>query len=216
MISIQALQMTGPGSAVPVSGRIKLAGAAPASERSVRPVGFSIHGRGSNFRDRLPGKAEGRMMPTSVVVSITALVVMLGLNLVLGAIALLHDPTSIVRVAVSLGLGLLILWGMVVGHRLAWQWGRILGILAAVLLTIVGVITFVGTEATQVPAWARFLTGSMVLLQAACLYTIFFSLGQSSAKHHFNLRCPSCGKFTGDAADFFFNRAKCKACGAVW
>ena len=155
-------------------------------------------------------------MPTSIIVTMTALVVILGLNLVLGIIGLAQDPTSIVRVAVSMGLQLLILWGMIVGHRLAWQWGRILGILAAVLLTIGAVTSFVGTAAAQVPAWVRLLAGSIVMLQAVCLYTIFFALGRPSAKQHFNLRCPSCGKFTGAAADFFFNRAKCKTCSTVW
>jgi hypothetical protein len=141
---------------------------------------------------------------------------MLSLNLVLGLLALLQDPTSILRVAVSLGLGILILWGMIVGHRLAWQWGRILGIIAAVLLTIGAVSAFAGAGAANVPAGAGLLLGSILLLQAACLYTIFFALGQSSARHHFNLRCPSCGKFSSTAADFFFNQAKCKGCNTVW
>jgi len=155
-------------------------------------------------------------MPISIIVTITALALMLGLNLALGILALTQDPTSIVRVAVSMGVGALILLGMIFGHRLAWQWGRILGILAGVLLTIGAVIGFVSARPAQVPPWASILGGSILLLQAACLYTIFFALGQPSAKQHFGLRCPLCGNFTSTAVDFFFNRAKCKRCGNAW
>ena len=45
-------------------------------------------------------------MPTSVRLTITALVVMLALDLALGIIALTEDLTLIIRVFVSMGLGL--------------------------------------------------------------------------------------------------------------
>jgi hypothetical protein len=155
-------------------------------------------------------------VPASILVTITALSVILGLNCALGILALTQDPTAIVRVAVSMGLGALLLLGMIFGQRLAWQWGRILGILAAVLMTIGAVVGFFSTRAAQVPSWVSVLSGSILLVQAACLYTIFFALGQRSAKLHFGLKCPVCGELTNKAADFFFNRAKCKGCGNVW
>jgi hypothetical protein len=154
-------------------------------------------------------------MPTSVRVTIAALVLLLAMNLVTGAVNSVQNPRSLIPAAVSAALGALILWGVIVGHRLAWQWGRFLGILAAVLFTVLGIFVFTGGPA-RVPVPARVLAGSILMVQAFCVYTIFFSLGRPSARQHFNLRCPSCGKFTSAAADFFFNRAKCKACQNVW
>jgi len=165
-----------------------------------------------------PAEPGGRQVPTSITLVIAALVVMIAGNLFLGLVVVLltQDPATLARVAVSLGLGLLVLWGMIVGHRLAWQWGRILGIIGAVLSTIGGVAAFVWIDAAREPVWTRILLGSVLLVQAVCLYIIFFALGLSSARGHFNLRCPSCGGFTSTAADFFFNRAKCTACDKDW
>jgi hypothetical protein len=53
-------------------------------------------------------------------------------------------------------------------------------------------------------------------IPAACHYTIWEALGQRPARGYFKLRCPNCGHYTSSAADFFFNRAKRKDCGAVW
>jgi hypothetical protein len=122
----------------------------------------------------------------------------------------------IVRVLISIGLSALILWGMIVGQRLAWQWGRILGIVAAVLVSIGALLAFVTAARDRASALAAMVVGSILLLQAICLYTIFFALGRPSAMEHFKLRCPSCGKFTYKAANFFFTRAKCKYCNITW
>jgi hypothetical protein len=155
-------------------------------------------------------------MPASMIVAITAMALIVALNVGLGILAALHDPAQLLRVAISGGLGALILLGLVFGHRLAWQWGRILGILAAVLLTLAAVLSFFGQRNIRGPAWVRTLEGGVFLFQAICLYTIFFALGTPSARLFFRLRCPLCGEFTSTAADFFFNRALCKRCPKAW
>jgi hypothetical protein len=155
-------------------------------------------------------------MPTSVAVTVGALATLLGLNGIFGVLAMMVHPEAGGRVVISLLLGALILWGLVVGHRLAWQWGRILGLLAAILLTAVGfMVPNVQPPAGQ-PDWVPAVESALTLIQAACLWTIFFSLGRPSAKEHFRLRCPGCGRFTSKAADFWFNRAKCAGCQRVW
>jgi hypothetical protein len=154
-------------------------------------------------------------MPASIIVAITALSVMITLNIGLGLLALLFNPTAIFQVAISMGLGALVLLGMVFGHRLAWQWGRILGMFAAVLLTFAVVMSLFSTRPGVQP-WVNLVASGILLIQAICLYMIFFALGRSSAREHFGLRCPTCGRFTNAAADFFFTRAKCKMCGNVW
>jgi hypothetical protein len=150
-------------------------------------------------------------MPQSVIVAIVALGSMIGMEAVLGVVAVLVDPDKILPVGFALSLGALIMVGFVTGHRLAWQWGRILGLLAAIGYTLVVVLSFTSPKGTDT-IWLPIIFGFL----AVCLWTIFFAIGRTSAREHFGLRCPKCSQLTNRAADFFFNRAKCKACGNVW
>ncbi len=155
-------------------------------------------------------------MPTSVIVAVSALGAMLALETVILLLGLLANPQNLLSVAGAMAAGALIVWGMVVGHRLAWQWGRVLGIIAAVGYSIVGVLAFAAPPPKDQPEWAIRVTGVIFLFVATCLYIIFFALGQRSAKQFFNLQCPTCGTLTSKAADFFFNTAKCSKCGNTW
>ncbi|MER3415598.1 MAG: hypothetical protein C4297_05225 [Gemmataceae bacterium] len=161
-------------------------------------------------------KKELAMIPKSVRIAITALVVMIALDMLRGILLALMGE-KLAEVAIAVTLGLLIVWGMIGGHRLAWQWGRIVGILGAIWYTFgLGVAIFFGKPAELIPLWQRFLSIIVGTVLALCLYVIFFALGRPSARQYFRLRCPSCGKFTNQAADFFFNRAKCRTCGIIW
>ncbi len=166
--------------------------------------------------------AGKRSMPSSVVLAVVALSVILGLEVLLGVMALALTrpaPEQMGPIAARTGLivviGGLILWGLIAGHRLAWQWGRVLGMIGAIVLLLVGVLAVTAPQA-DMPPGARYLNAVLSLVVSACLFTIAFSLGALSAKKYFNLRCPSCGRFTSSAADFFFNKAKCKRCREVW
>jgi hypothetical protein len=155
-------------------------------------------------------------MPASIIVTLTALSLIIALNFVLGMLALAHNPAEIVRVATAMVLGALLLLGMVLGHRLAWQWGRILGLLAAMFLTLGTVGFLLSFDGVPGPRWAKRLQAIILLIQTASLYIIFFALGRHSARHHFRLQCPMCHRFTNSAGDFFFTRAKCKYCDTIW
>lgn len=161
-----------------------------------------------------------RGMPSSVVLAIIALCIMLGLQLINAVMALTVAPPELlarmlVQTVVGIVLGGLILWGLITGHRLAWQWGRIAGLLGAILAGIVGMVAIAGGQPGDSAA-VRLLMALVFLTISTCLFIITFSLGTRSARLHFRLRCPSCGRFTSSAADFFFNMAKCKRCKEVW
>jgi len=161
-------------------------------------------------------------MPGSVMAAIAALGLMLALELgmhllvlVIGNLQPAQLGQLLGRLAFSVIVGGLILWGLIAGHRLAWQWGRVLGLLGALLMLLVGILAFTAGP-VQGGMLARLVMGGVTLFISACLFTIVFSLGTQSAKKYFRLRCPECGRYTSSAADFFFNEAKCKKCGEIW
>jgi predicted Zn finger-like uncharacterized protein len=161
-----------------------------------------------------------RPIPSSVVLAIAAMSVLLLLECGLFVMVFLAGNLSEFQVVGRVGqivfsgvLGGLILWGLVVGHRLAWQWGRILGMLGAILFALVCVaaVTNTGDQGSS-----AYITAAIFFVISACLFTIAFSLGTATAKQHFGLRCPSCGRFTSTAGDFVFNTARCRHCSKVW
>ena len=167
-------------------------------------------------------ETERRSMPGSVIAAIASMCVVLALEFLLSLLVLVLGnlpPDKLGQVFVRMGVGVvfggLILWGLIVGHRLAWQWGRVLGLLGAILMLLAGIVALTAGPAQGNPL-ARFMVAGVSLVVSGCLFTIVFSLGCRSAKKYFALRCPECGKFTSAAADFFFNRAKCKSCGEIW
>jgi hypothetical protein len=111
---------------------------------------------------------------------------------------------------VQLGLSVLILFGLIQGRRLAWQWGRIVPLLVGGCVALVVVMQLATGQASPV-AVAYPVFG--VLLP---LVVLRFALGQASAFQHFRLVCPLCQKPTHKAADGLFNQAKCTACNYVW
>lgn len=117
--------------------------------------------------------------------------------------------TGYVLQGVSLFIGLLVLWGFVAGHRLAWQWGNLLALLGALLFSFVGV-----------HAWTRGVHAATPLAlagaHAALLWTVYATTLRASARSYFRLICPSCGRCTRKSADLFFEKAECGACRTVW
>jgi hypothetical protein len=158
-------------------------------------------------------------MPTSVLTAVIALGIMLTSEFVLAVFVLLREPEAEFRPFIGLLIGGLVLWGLIVGHRLAWQWGRILGVIAAVLLTAslaLGMTLTAEKGTGNEPGWSLAVKVVLLAVMAGYLWTIYFALGRASALEHFQLRCPKCNQITRQAADFFFNRAKCKSCQHVW
>jgi hypothetical protein len=122
-------------------------------------------------------------------------------------IALARDYSS--GSFIKLGIQGLLLYGLFVGHRLVWQWGRILTLLAFIGISAATILS-VSKGAMPVQALPVFLFVGLPAL------IIFITFGTNSAKEHFNLACPNCSNKKVKADDFLFNKAKCKQCNFVW
>jgi hypothetical protein len=124
--------------------------------------------------------------------------------------------TELLVRAISAGvIGGLIMWGLVAGHRLAWQWGRVFGILGGILWILAGILALSAPK-LQEDLGLRLVSGIVSFIGAAFGFTIAIVLGIRSAKIYFNLRCPRCGAMSSQAADFFFNTARCQRCDCRW
>ncbi len=78
-------------------------------------------------------------MNTSILIAAISVGVMVFARLLMGALVLLGGGASVPTVLLPIVVALLILVGIVKGHRLAWQWGRLLGLLGGILLTITAI-----------------------------------------------------------------------------
>jgi hypothetical protein len=121
-------------------------------------------------------------MPTSVRLTVVVLIVLLALNLIGGALSATQNPRALIPVGVQTALGALILWGLIAGHRLAWQWGRIVVLMAALLVGVTSIAMFVGVRAKPL---AVIVVGSIAAIEIIGFFTIFFSLGRPSARSTF-------------------------------
>ncbi|MHC4482830.1 MAG: hypothetical protein ACYSW4_04710, partial [Planctomycetota bacterium] len=52
---------------------------------------------------------------------------------------MVSGTASVPGILIPLVVAVLILVGIINGHRLAWQWGRVLGLFSAVVLSLVAV-----------------------------------------------------------------------------
>lgn len=170
-------------------------------------------------------------MPTSVIVAISATTIAV-LMWGVGAVINLTSGQNATFSVIGFLVGLLIIYGLAKGHRLAYQWGRILVLISAVLYTIGGIFGAIGVVALLnnpelltaegmppnaiVTPSALILGFAMLAATVIAMWTIFFSLGRPSARQYFRLICPRCGHKKVRAADFLFNKAKCKKCSAMW
>jgi hypothetical protein len=155
-------------------------------------------------------------LPVSLV--ILAILLMISIQVVAGISEMAQHANAAAIAGTSMrllifdGVGLLVAWGLFMGHRLAWQWARWL----ALLFLVVGIPSMaaflsLGKHPEELPVWLP-AVALLTLLVAA----IFIGLGGRAARKHFRLICPRCGRATGRAADFVFAQARCKACGVLW
>lgn len=152
-------------------------------------------------------------MPTSVLVAAIAVGIMVFSRLFMGVLILLGGGwAAMVNVVIPIAVALLILYGIIVGQRLAWQWGRLLGLLGGVLLTL----TAVGILSRSAEGPGYLMIGVLLLLQGVPLFPMFFALGTQSARTHFRLTCPQCGHAKPKGGNFLFTRAVCRKCNASW
>lgn len=143
------------------------------------------------------------MPPVSVLVPIVLLGALLVANVEQGAADGQLPVAPIV-------LQSLIIAGLATRQRLAWQWARVLPILAGFLLL-----------ALSFMAQGRAREGDMqplgVALAALAIAVVpAVALGLPSARAWFKLVCPSCGGRKVKAASFLFTKARCRTCEKVF
>jgi hypothetical protein len=155
--------------------------------------------------------AEPRRIPPSV--HLAALSLLLVVAAQAGIAFLLAGPSGVgfFQYLFAACVAALLLGGILHGARLAWMWGRALGLFMAVVpLAALGL------------GWWRGLTvhwwevAVVVLGLSAPLLAASIALGRPTALRFFDLVCPACGAVARNGQDFFFRRAACRKCGHMW
>ena len=143
-------------------------------------------------------------MPVGIIV----LLVLIGLGLLGQVVSLVQGEVASI---IPLTIGGLILGGIAGGNKLAWQWGRIVGVLAGLLylLATAGIVftliaLFSNPEDFQAAAglalsidelkWMMVVAAAFVALLLFTCWYMFFILGTDSARRYFKTKCPSCGE----------------------
>jgi hypothetical protein len=151
-------------------------------------------------------------MKISILIAATAIGLMVFARIFMGVLALVAGQASIVAVVLPVAVALLIMYGIVMGKRLAWQWGRLLGLLGGIILTLAAVGAFANAEGDP----TTMIAGGLLALQGIPLFPMFFALGTKGAREHFRLTCPQCGAGKPKGGNFLFTEALCRKCGTRW
>jgi hypothetical protein len=151
--------------------------------------------------------AERVPMPPAVKMATAIAVIFIG-GQVLGQFVNSETPPSLATLG-SAGIGALIIAGFVNGHRLAWQWGRLIGlVLGTGFLLMSATLALRGDNNP--------LTFSIAAVFSASLILMGVLLGLPKSRAYFRLVCPDCGSREVKATDFLFNTAKCEKCECRW
>ena len=150
-------------------------------------------------------------MNLSILVAAISVGIMVFARLFMGVLAF-AGGASLVVVLLPIAVAVLILVGIAKGQRLAWQWGRLLGLVGAIVLTLAALGAL--QRAGERPGYL--VVGILLMLQGVPLFPMFFALGTRGAREHFRLICPQCGSAGAKAGNFLFTRAICRHCAASW
>lgn len=154
-----------------------------------------------------------RGMPPPVKGAIGIAAAFLGMQVLHGAISAARGEVWPIQALFSTGVAALILYGLVRKHRLAWQWGRVLGIFLGILLLLVTTVTVFTAEQIGGTGIALLAMG---FVMAFGLLAMSQLLGRRESREYYRLVCPQCGSTSVKAADFFFNKAVCPECRLTW
>jgi len=133
-------------------------------------------------------------------------------RIIMGGLVLLSGQASLLFILLPIALVLLILIGIIKGQRLAWQWGRLLGLFGAVVLSLAAAGAF-----ARVPDQpALLVVAILIALQGIPLFPMFFALGTVGAKEHFRVICPDCGQSKVRGGNFLFTKVICRKCNTQW
>jgi hypothetical protein len=151
-------------------------------------------------------------MNASIVVAVICLAILALARVSIGMVALASGRGSPISVLWAPAVASFIMVGIVVRLRLAWQWGRLAGLVGAVVLALLAAVPL--REAKEHP---RLLLGAVfVVMQAVPLLSMFLALSTKQARKYFGLTCPQCGSGKTRAGDFLFTKAVCCECGTSW
>ena len=187
-------------------------------------------------KDDVP-ELHGRM-PGSVMLAMVCVGIFVALN---GLVFLMvtgfggAGGPEVLIIGGPLLIGVLVLIGLIRRWKLARQWGRIMGLLGAVLASlglasmIFSTISFYfGTgfygnnEIFNDPDTRWLLARSMLMgmafnsIPTALLWTMFFALGRPTALAYFRIYCPRCKSKRTRPANFLYSKSRCKECRAIW
>ncbi len=145
-----------------------------------------------------------RKLPASVATALVAFVLVAVIQV--AAVVVLGLRQQVGRPQAFFGVALLVLLvtGLVRRWRLAWLWGRYLGLFLAVVLS--GVLLF---SWRSLPPLQLALG---LLLFPAPLGLAGVTLGRPSAFEWFGLVCPACGERSG-RGDLLLRTVRCPRCG---
>jgi len=144
-------------------------------------------------------------MPGTVI----AVIVLASIYLLFSLVGALQNPGWAV---VQIPIGALILIGLVRRHALAWQWGMIMPIFAAIS-TLFGVI---GVAAAGPLIGPMFVILVVLVLMLGVELGIPVLLSLRRSRLFYGLQCPQCQSMKVKAGNFFFTSFKCRACKAAW
>ena len=147
-------------------------------------------------------------MPASVKATVT-LVVALAFILVYGAIVNGTVPWG------QLGLIGLLLWGIFLRKALAWQYLRVVAVLAFVAGACANASTLMSGRSLGAPRASVVAVGISFLMTTLCILPIFL-MSTDKARRYFGVVCPVCGSANVKAGDFLYREKRCKTCQRTW
>ena len=145
-------------------------------------------------------------MPLSVLIAIVCLVAMQLSRLTMFSMGEMESK-QVTQLWVGLVIGTLVLVGLLLRNRLAWQWGMVFGTLGA----IVSLLVLAGLAALEVQAWVMM----WMAVETGMIIGMVVCLALAPSRTYFGVTCPKCGG-AGKPKDFVFHRVRCKRCGAEW
>ena len=151
-------------------------------------------------------------MKNSIIVALISLGIIAAARVLMVVYTLLLTGMISIQFFVPTILVVLAFIGIVKGHRIAWQWGRMLGLFGAILFLISALALFPRIGEKPIILFAC----TVSIIQAILLFVMYFSLGTIGSREHFNVICSECGKTKVKAGDFLFTKVKCPKCNKEW
>ena len=81
-------------------------------------------------------------MKTPIIIAVVSVSFMFIVKVIAAATTFMAGQATIIKTLLPVIISLLILIGIVKGYRLAWQWGRIIGLIWAIIMAIIAYSVF--------------------------------------------------------------------------